>query len=467
MGIKIINGFDLNSPLPLDSRAVVENATEMNELITKNFVSIGQTCFNKADNKLYVLKANNETLEWSEVGGSIAATALTNEDLDTLKTEGSYYAGGNNTCTNKPTGIDAFGLTIKRVASGYYTQYLTGGNTNTGQVYTRTFTSGAWTSWVKFTQDTQLATKQDKLVSGTNIKTINGNSILGSGDLTISADKVFSIPIEQVITQEEIVDLYALMTNVEGSVKVVFGSLYDFGDVFNNYDCVCLNCSAITGGEKDKIILRKNIDLNESGSFSCTYAYMYNGDLGAFSIINVTISKSPKTLTAERISSTDLLPTPESDTKDGDVLIYDSKRTKYGQLSKWATLDFYKTISLFGNHSILVPKDSTDTNIDLYNHAIKISGSITSGETTTNLKVYTTITSSNNLEIDSITDLNTILGSSYEVMCSGFYGANSVISISKTAEGNPSFGYNNNGGESLISFSKFTNLVIKDTVKTV
>ena len=79
-----------------------------------------------------------------------------------------------------------------------------------------------------------------------------------------------------------------------------------------------------------------------------------------------------------------------------------------------------KTISIFGNHSILVPKDSTDTNIDLYNHAIKISGSITSGETTTNLKVYTTITSSNNLEIDSITDLNTILGSSYEVMCSGF-----------------------------------------------
>ena len=117
---------------------------------------------------------------------TIAATALTNEDLDTLKTEGSYYAGGNNTCTNKPTGIDAFGLTIKRVASGYYTQYLTGGNTNTGQLYTRTFKSGAWTSWVKFTRDTQLATKQDKLVSGTNIKTINGNSILGSGDLNLN-----------------------------------------------------------------------------------------------------------------------------------------------------------------------------------------------------------------------------------------------------------------------------------------
>lgn len=33
---------------------------------------------------------------------------------------------------------------------------------------------------------TDIATKQDKLVSGTNIKTINGNSILGTGDITIS-----------------------------------------------------------------------------------------------------------------------------------------------------------------------------------------------------------------------------------------------------------------------------------------
>jgi len=34
--------------------------------------------------------------------------------------------------------------------------------------------------------DTGLATKQDSLVSGTNIKTINGNSLLGSGDVVIS-----------------------------------------------------------------------------------------------------------------------------------------------------------------------------------------------------------------------------------------------------------------------------------------
>ena len=273
----------------------------------------------------------------------------------------------------------------------------------------------------------EVSSKQDRLVSGTNIKSINGNSLLGSGDLTISADKVFSIPIEQVITQEEIVDLIALMTNVKGSTKVVFGSLYDFDDVFNNYDCVCLNCSTITGGEKDKIILRKNIDLNESGSFSCTYAYMFNAYLGAFSIISVTISKSPKTLTAERISSTDLLPTPESDTKDGDVLIYDSKRTKYGQLSKWATLDFYKTISLFGNHSILVPKDSTDTNIDLYKHHINYS-------ITDSFTGFFEFYSSKNLVCDSLTDLKTLLGDTFEIQAFGISRQSNSMQVAYITE---------------------------------
>jgi hypothetical protein len=31
--------------------------------------------------------------------------------------------------------------------------------------------------------------KQDKLISGTNIKTINGNSLLGNGDISISGNE--------------------------------------------------------------------------------------------------------------------------------------------------------------------------------------------------------------------------------------------------------------------------------------
>lgn len=37
--------------------------------------------------------------------------------------------------------------------------------------------------------------RQEKLVSGTNIKTINGQSVLGSGDITISGDGSVSLPI--------------------------------------------------------------------------------------------------------------------------------------------------------------------------------------------------------------------------------------------------------------------------------
>jgi hypothetical protein len=44
-----------------------------------------------------------------------------------------------------------------------------------------------------FVNTTQLATKQNTLVSGTNIKTINGQSILGSGNITIAASSVSTL----------------------------------------------------------------------------------------------------------------------------------------------------------------------------------------------------------------------------------------------------------------------------------
>lgn len=42
--------------------------------------------------------------------------------------------------------------------------------------------------WYAFLQS--LGDKQDALVSGTNIKTINGASVLGSGDLTVGGGSI-------------------------------------------------------------------------------------------------------------------------------------------------------------------------------------------------------------------------------------------------------------------------------------
>lgn len=63
-GIPVINGFDLNSKLPLDSRTVADTKENMNKLVTDGSVGDGQLCYCRADKKLYVLKDN----VWSEVG---------------------------------------------------------------------------------------------------------------------------------------------------------------------------------------------------------------------------------------------------------------------------------------------------------------------------------------------------------------------------------------------------------------
>ena len=68
--------------------------------------------------------------------------SLTDEDLNAYRTYGEYYAGGGNTCANKPTGADAFYLKIFRNASGYTAQEL-----YNGTWYSRYYNGTAWTPW--------------------------------------------------------------------------------------------------------------------------------------------------------------------------------------------------------------------------------------------------------------------------------------------------------------------------------
>lgn len=61
------------------------------------------------------------------------------------------------------------------------------------------------------TQHQDISGKQDKLVSGTNIKTINGNSLLGSGDIAIegggSSGEVEYRKVAEIQTTEDLVSL--------------------------------------------------------------------------------------------------------------------------------------------------------------------------------------------------------------------------------------------------------------------
>lgn len=76
----------------------------------------------------------------------------TNQDLHTLYGEdkvGNYYALGSNNITNKPSGVDAFSLSIIRSASGYYTHILIASNVKTNTIFIETYKSGSWSEWIE------------------------------------------------------------------------------------------------------------------------------------------------------------------------------------------------------------------------------------------------------------------------------------------------------------------------------
>lgn len=90
-------------------------------------------------------------------------TQLTNQDLDDYLDEGRwYYAGGGNTTTNKPSGVDAFELYVGRNASGYRYQKLI---TSSGLIWFRYHDSSAWKTWVRWYTD--MNTDQKVLQSAT------------------------------------------------------------------------------------------------------------------------------------------------------------------------------------------------------------------------------------------------------------------------------------------------------------
>lgn len=90
-------------------------------------------------------------------------TQLTNQDLDDYLDEGRwYYAGGGNTTTNKPSGVDAYELYVGRNASGYRYQKLI---TFNGLIWFRYHDSSAWKTWVRWYTD--MNTDQKVLQSAT------------------------------------------------------------------------------------------------------------------------------------------------------------------------------------------------------------------------------------------------------------------------------------------------------------
>lgn len=102
---------------------------------------------------------------WTMPASSVSNlyTELTNQNLNEYLSEGKwYFAGGGNSVTNKPTGMDAFELYVGRNASGYRYQKIISSN---GTVWFRYHDSSQWNTWVRWYTD--MNTDQKVLQSAT------------------------------------------------------------------------------------------------------------------------------------------------------------------------------------------------------------------------------------------------------------------------------------------------------------
>ncbi len=100
-------------------------------------------------------------------------------------------------------GLTLFNINFKNVANTF-TSFFTNSNT-AARTYTFPDRDGT------IADNTDLATKQATLVSATNIKTINGNSVLGSGDLVVGALVVVQV---SGTTQTAVAGNHYVLTNV-------------------------------------------------------------------------------------------------------------------------------------------------------------------------------------------------------------------------------------------------------------
>lgn len=97
-----------------------------------------------------------------------AANALTNQNLNSynsLAQCGWYYAGGGNSVTSKPSGVDHFGMFVMQTASGVFTQIL---YDNSNKLWTRSYSNSSWSSWTALVRTTDTIAKATSATSATN-----------------------------------------------------------------------------------------------------------------------------------------------------------------------------------------------------------------------------------------------------------------------------------------------------------
>lgn len=205
----------------------------------------------------------------------------------------------------------------------------------------KTTTGGkALTTYYKFPE---VYTGTKTLLTHDYVKTINGNSIVGSGDITISGGTVDADTLNGLLRAGEGISIGKTTAGNKVEVKLDPSSIPVFTGI------------SAADNSYQTTIYSDNIQVTNNEGTTRTYVF------------------------------------PEKDESFYIILTDANVKT------------------LFGNKSIV-----GSGNIDLYQHHILCS------TPNAGIKVLITVISSNNLKIDSLTDLKTLLGNTFECPCIGY-----------------------------------------------
>ena len=158
-----------------------------------------------------------------EVLANPKLTTLNSGSLDNVLANGFYNGGGGNAVTEKPSGVDAFGLIVYKTASGYTTQDLVEGSTNSQKRWSRQFNGSAWSSWIQIYTSLH---KQPDVAKLTTARTI---SLTGDVTGSVSFDGSANVSITSTVADDShnhvISNVDNLQTSLDAKAPLVSPSL--------------------------------------------------------------------------------------------------------------------------------------------------------------------------------------------------------------------------------------------------
>lgn len=185
------------------------------------------------------------------LGKKAVVNVLTSENLNSILTVGFYSAAGGNTCSNKPSDVDAFGLEVIKAAGGWYVQIMYASN-NFKKSYRRWYDGSKWTAWTEekitdttYSDATQSAsglmssadkTKLDGIATGANnyslpkatASVLGGVKVTTSAAVTDSTGLALSATEKNASVEGTLAAQIATLNNDLGRVQL-FGNLEQLG----------------------------------------------------------------------------------------------------------------------------------------------------------------------------------------------------------------------------------------------